>query len=194
MEITAELRWWSEKPEEFLSWFHQLRPGGHGTEEVIRTDCYFRLDTPGVGIKLREGLLEVKVRRALEKLPIGVLEVYAKESHKSNLDNGDMPGKGLLAVTKKRWLKTYHARESIWTAKVDKTNQGCEFEYSEVEISSRKYYSVCLEARDTHTNNPQKLLKEIIDMIDLPKEVFKCSNAMGYAEFLHTYLKANRLF
>ncbi|MGC9522545.1 MAG: hypothetical protein ACP5HG_11775 [Anaerolineae bacterium] len=63
MFATAEVRWFEEGeiPDHVLDWFAQVHPMSQ--PEPVRVDHYLRLrDTDGLGIKFREGRIEVKQR------------------------------------------------------------------------------------------------------------------------------------
>jgi len=63
---TAEIRWFlqGEIPEEILSWFTGFDDFPASTQ--TRTDHYLRLPDTGIGIKIREGLIEHKQLRGRE--------------------------------------------------------------------------------------------------------------------------------
>jgi hypothetical protein len=57
---TIELRWFyrEDLPAEIANWFDTL--GSNGTDADVRTDFYLQSSSPEVGIKIRQGNLEVK--------------------------------------------------------------------------------------------------------------------------------------
>jgi hypothetical protein len=60
---TTEVRWFSQGiiPDDIQVWFNSL---GTPAIQPIRTDIYFPQSNSGIGIKLRDGRLEIKVRRS----------------------------------------------------------------------------------------------------------------------------------
>ena len=76
MRITAELRWFNlgPLPQAIAAWFAHPKLGQYQQPPTHREDNYLYLPNQDhVGIKTRQGQLEIKLRQAqLEKLPLGV--------------------------------------------------------------------------------------------------------------------------
>lgn len=182
---SAEIRWWSEREDDLKSWFHALNPQGDGRRESSRTDYYFKLSSSFTGIKIREGNLEVKGRLRFENNSFGKVEHYRKESHDTELRVQDfLPGE-LIAVKKTRWLKVFDASAIMWILDSDPPKKNCTVEFAKVEIEQRKFYTICFEASDPESKNPQKVLTEALTDRKVPALNFEKKLSAGYSEFLN---------
>jgi hypothetical protein len=68
---SIELRWFyrGDLPEEIANWFNTL--GANDTDADVRTDVYLESGSPEVGIKIRQGNLEVKhLQQQFDKIDI----------------------------------------------------------------------------------------------------------------------------
>ena len=160
MQLTAELRWFyrGTLPEAVSQWFeHQL--GEHLAPPEEREDFY--LLSPGceyMGIKLRQGRLEIKWRRA----ELGVLSFGDRVEGKA-----EKWGKWLCedpteesfqpTTVVEKWLRVKKVRsqrqyqvlpgEAIIavpiTASID---QGCTVELTELDINDNSWWSLAFEA------------------------------------------------
>ncbi|MFN2292752.1 MAG: hypothetical protein ACK2UC_16285 [Anaerolineae bacterium] len=161
MYPTAELRWfyWGAAPRAALDWLEQW--GGLPEPQAPRRDYYLRL--PGnssLGIKLREGQIEVKRRtrqrgtaRFGENVA-GMVEHWRKWSFpiadsEAGTDAWLTPASAWIPVDKARRLHRYGlaADGTLSQVSLERMPQrGCEFELSEVRAQGDMWWSVCLEA------------------------------------------------
>ncbi|MER8688001.1 hypothetical protein [Mesorhizobium sp. M1136] len=163
MQPSAEIRWFHPGPipEKFSEWFKQ-QP--FVKDEDPRTDIYLVL--PGsktVGVKLREGLFEIKAERepprkvAFTKDVAGYTDAWIKFS----LDNPVVAaletaiissGAPLLRIGKRRSLQRYSfdkgAPEPV-RSKKPLPKQGCLFELTSLIVGKQKFWTLGFEAFGT---------------------------------------------
>jgi hypothetical protein len=159
MHTTAEVRWFREgrAPAHVEAWF-----SGGGREPTVlpvRVDHYLRLvDSEHLGIKLREGRLEVK--RRSRSLPVtrfsapvaGVMELWRKWgvplAGGPPQVSGD-PGASWIEVEKERALCRYRLMEDrrmVATATDWYPEQGCDLELTAVRVRGREWWTLAFEA------------------------------------------------
>jgi hypothetical protein len=159
MYTTAEVRWFQEgrAPEHVEAWFSG--GGREPTFQPVRVDHYLRLvDGDHLGIKLREGRLEVKQReRSLSVTHFsarvaGAMELWRKWSiplaggphHVS----GD-PGTSWIEVEKERALCRYRLlehRRIVATSTDWYSDRGCDLELTAVRARGWEWWTLALEA------------------------------------------------
>lgn len=164
MYPTMEIRWFyqGQLPPEVAAWFVRLGPPAE--EQPGRTDHYLRL--PGneaLGIKLREGRLELKRRESQPETAdfhpqvSGWLARWRKWSFPLAESDSPLPGPDTawVAVEKRRRLRRYRVasgREVELVLGETEPAQGCEFELSQIEAAGRQWWSVCFEAFGDEAN------------------------------------------
>jgi hypothetical protein len=159
MYTTAEVRWFhrGRAPAHVEAWF---RGGGREpTVQSVRVDRYLRLvDGEHLGIKLREGRLEVKQReRSLsvtrfDARAAGVMELWRKWSVPLAVGphqvSGD-PGTSWIEVEKERALCRYgllEDRRIVATSTDCYPDHGCDLELTAVQVRGREWWTLALEA------------------------------------------------
>lgn len=160
MLTTTELRWFKlgTLPKEITQWFqHQL---GDLAPPEEREDVY--LYTPGceyMGIKLRQGRLEIKWRKAElgnlrfgEKVE-GKVEKWGKwlceDPTQQSFQPQNVVGKSWVSVKKKRSQRKYQviSGESIVAVSVNQSiDQGCNVEITQLSINGNNWWSLAFEA------------------------------------------------
>ncbi|MDX1613181.1 MAG: hypothetical protein R3300_02660 [Candidatus Promineifilaceae bacterium] len=158
MYPTVEVRWFfrGRLPDQVTSWYREL-PGPLSSAET-RVDRYLRLDEgEAVGIKLREGNLEIKRRvEAFGKVSFpnrvtGRLEHWRKWSFALGIDTdaGDYVAgsdSDWLAVNKTRQLRRYLVEGGrLLALPVSDVERGCEVELAQVTLL-QSWWSIALEA------------------------------------------------
>ena len=149
---TMEVRWFYEGtvPPEVLEWFQQ------GTrkpeEQPRRVDYYLRLtDGDSLGIKLREGRIEIKQRHrqcgvvCLHKRATGVVEHWRKWSFGLAEAYGEPASVAAAApswigVGKRRRLRTYRltrGKEAVTVSALETIDQGCNLELANIEVHGK---------------------------------------------------------
>jgi hypothetical protein len=161
MLITAEIRWFlrGTLPEEVSRWFETVC--GTTTLYPTRVDLYLALpETDAVGVKLREGLLEVKRKDGdlgllnLHPNVAGHGNTWTKWSFPASMEEGHLGdlapnAPGWLAVAKTRRLSTLTISPD---GVVDLANEGpalgraCWIELTEVRMDHDEWWSLGFEA------------------------------------------------
>lgn len=162
MQLTAELRWFyrGTLPEEVVQWFQQGQLGKHLAPPEEREDLY--LYSPGceyLGIKLRQGRLEIKWR----KVELGVVHFGDRVEGKAekwgkwlcedptaeSFQTADVVGKSWVSVKKVRTQRQYQIfpGESITAVPVTESiGQGCNVELTQLESNGNAWWSLAFEA------------------------------------------------
>lgn len=156
---TVEVRWFERGsiPVGVADWF----AGGaiEPAEQIPRTDYYLQLPAEdALGIKLREGRLEIKKRQErygvahFHDRAAGLVEGWQKWSFAlaDDLPLSDETLSGSwLAVRKARWLRKFAARGAgtAFEIQLDEyASQGCYVELAGLQVYRAEWWSVCLEA------------------------------------------------
>lgn len=152
---SLELRWFisGELPSEISAWFVQDKLGGQLQPSETREDVY--LYTPEceyMGIKLRQGRLEVKWRQAeLEILPFarieGKLEKWSKWLCEDPKEESFKPER---VLKQKSWLK-------IGKVRSQRLYDSCALELTQLNIRDCKWWSLALETLGTEPQQMNKL-------------------------------------
>lgn len=152
---TAEVRWFLEGPVpgDARAWFRAVA----GAPEVeARTDRYVRPTSPdGLGVKWREGKLEIKRRAEVvgeERFHVvvaGRVERWRKWSFPlAPPAELAQPAGDWIAVAKRRQVRYFAAEPDgvRWLALGEQSAQACGLELGEVRVGDVVWWSVCLEA------------------------------------------------
>lgn len=172
MYPTVEVRWFmpGPAPAEVSDWFHREQPKSFAEPE--RVDSYLRIsDTDSLGIKLRQGRIEVKQRTRqlglvqLHRQAKGLVEQWRKWSFSLvgagyDLSQQPEPAGAWLAVKKERLLRTYRltANWQVAPAALDASGPGCDMELAQVTVGEKVYWSLCFEAFGEEAKLEQNLL------------------------------------
>ena len=162
---TVEARWFrqGEVSPEVASWFHEAE--GDVDRRPRRVDHYLRLkNRNGLGIKLREGRIEVKQRNLrkdaihFHQHAVGAIEHWRKwsfplaGSHQAQLSIA-VPEASWTRVSKERRLLTYRLTEDgrvvVATSPRDRsdvTRQGCVMELTGVRVGGQDWWTLAFEA------------------------------------------------
>lgn len=197
---SREIRWFY--PTELKSVEKWFMDNGYTFENADpRTDYYLPLkNQDDIGIKLREGNVEIKQRIArtkkenISELANGYFENYIKWSFSSA--ERDPLFQEIIEGEKFNWLGVrkerigYKLKEnqngSIIRVKMDEFPEyGCQVEYTRIKIKEELWYSLCLEWFG------EKEIEIDLSILDemLGNQELKASNSMGYAEFLKNFVK-----
>ena len=157
---TLETRWFypGSIPGDVLAWYHY---GERAPEaQPTRIDYYLRLEGhDDLGIKLREGRIEIKQRAEqygvehLHKCVHGLVEGWRKWSFGVNdmgsgLSGLTGPRPSWIAIRKARRLRRYlvtDAGDVIAAAVAEIAPQGCHIELAEIVIHSETWWSLAFE-------------------------------------------------
>lgn len=199
---TVETRWFyrGATPAAVLDWYHS---GERAPEaQPTRTDSYLQPSPPGdMGIKLREGRLEIKQRvrqygvTCFHERACGQIEHWQKASFEAEAGPGVLmslvkPGASWIAVRKARKLRRYHVIDAATVEAVavpDYTARGCSIELAEIEVRSDNWWSLAFEAfgpEETLLENLLAVAQHAFAAGDAP--VLDAKHSFGYAYWLAT--------
>lgn len=155
MYSTAEVRWFTRGPlpEPVVAWFEAVAGAPAWGE---RTDCYVRpACRDGLGVKWREGTLEVKRRleivgeERLHEGVVGCVERWRKWTLPLvQAASVEEPAGDWVDVHKRRRIRDWTVAGAQVRRVPDEAYvaQGCSLELGQVEVGGRVWWSVCLEA------------------------------------------------
>jgi hypothetical protein len=196
-----EVRWFYEGaiPGEVVEWF---RSGERLTEnEPPRVDRYMRLgEADGLGIKVREGRLEIKQRTGkggvirFQGRASGQIEEWRKWSFVLDTSNEALggllvPGSAWVSVEKTRELRRYSLIPGgqLETALAGQfPARGCNAELSRLVVEGQSWWSVCLEAFGGESLLQEALMLAAARIFDRPLATFnlQASDSFGYPRWL----------
>jgi len=177
---TLEARWFclGTIPEQVREWFARSEPAP--IHEPSRVDHYLRLQRGhGLGIKLRQGSIEIKQRLhqygniSFHRHVTGVIEHWRKWSLPLAADGEGVaemlvPKSSWIAVRKDRMLRAYRcdAGGQIIATQGEYADQGCHLELTSVQARNRVWWTLAFEAygvesslRDSLASTMQYILK-----------------------------------
>lgn len=158
---SMEVRWFYQGtvPAEVAEWFHS--GSSQPEEQPPRVDYYLCLpEMDGLGIKLREGRLEVKRRQHQHGIlrlcdqAAGVVEHWRKWSFQLLAGDGELanslkPVSSWLGVEKGRLLRKHRVAEDDRLVPVpveEYPERGCSVELSTLRVEGQDWWSLCFEA------------------------------------------------
>lgn len=193
MYKSKELRWFStRKNEKIMDWFGSHRLNLDSTE--ARTDFYLPLQKEDIGIKLREGHIEIKHRTVppeavrLKSSVKGYLEEWIKWSFEKKADDPMFE-----AITKKKeydWHEVAKKRMAvkliqkdgnlITVPAIEEVPYGCQIEYTLTRQMGKEWFTFGIEwfGHEFVELGPS-LLSKILGNTQL-----RLRQSMGYAAFL----------
>lgn len=188
MLTSVEVRWFLPEsiPQDIRDWFLGEALTGELTPTQNREDLYLDLgDREDVGIKWREGNLEVKWRqselgsRAFGEVWQGQMERWLKWSCEAETPNGFVEN----AIASRRWISIQKVRQQ----RQSKYAEGnCAVELSQLQIEQQTWWSLAFEA--TGNNDCLELiLEQTLEQIqqrDRPISSFTLKNSYAYPRFL----------
>ena len=192
MGATAEVRWFypGDVPEAVSAWFDALP--GELTEEQ-RTDHYLRPTDGALGLKWREGQLEIK-RRDAEGERAGITEHVAgrlERWRKWSFDAAERTSEERaywIGVAKTRWKRRYRVGADGHVtpyAGTDRLEDGCDVEVTAINVQGDTWWSVCLEAfgNEAALQNTLMQTAQHVFRITAPP-VLEEAQSKGYAAWL----------
>jgi hypothetical protein len=200
MFVSTEVRWFFQgpMPPGVLAWFYTVEKP---QEQPSRVDYYLDLGAyDSLGIKLREGRIEIKQREAQHGTAhfgsrfAGAMERWRKWSWDlagpgTGLAQGGNSSPAWIGVGKKRWLVTYQTggEEGIAPAPDGEAiEQGCQVELSRIQAQGQASWSLSFEAFGGEGAGRQALLLAAAHVlagepVDLSLSV---ANSYGYPKWL----------
>jgi hypothetical protein len=158
---SVEVRWFygATIPPQMLKWFREE----HGSLEdpACRVDHYLHLpDRDSLGIKLREGRIEIKQRHRrcgtveFHERATGLVEHWRKWSFELTQASERFPqvmvsDSSWIGVSKQRWLHRYRItgdRDIVPMDAVEYPEQGCDLELTSVKAEGKEWWTWGFEA------------------------------------------------
>lgn len=193
------MRWFTEGslPAGIVDWFE-----GHEPDPEIqprRVDYYFRVvGVDSIGIKLREGKIELKQRQRqlgvirLHERVHGILEEWSKWSFglaESAIGTlvVDLPSSGWIRAEKERAVRRYGLSDSgIHAASRGYYPvPGCAWELTEVDIAGSSWWSLGFEAFGSKDGLQDLLFRVALrTLLETEPPTFAADNSFGYPELL----------
>jgi hypothetical protein len=184
---TLEVRWFlqgriPEAIDQFKQYFHQ---GTIVSPVEEREDWYLQLpQNDDLGIKLREGKVEIKKRVAdrgmyqFAEQVAGRVEEWMKWSFASEVENQIFLEQNFkqewIAVKKSRQQKTYHILDQKITEVIDPTcptEQGCNLEIATLEMQKQTWFSLGFETfgeRDRLQETFEQIVHHVLENSQFP--------------------------
>ncbi len=199
---SIEVRWFHEGtiPPEVLEWFQQSE---HKPEEQpSRVDYYLRHTHQGsLGIKLREGRVEIKQRQRqygvvrFHQRVAGMVENWRKWSFElseagRDLSSAAVPASSWIGVEKERTLRRYRLtgdNEIVAVSVGEGSGQTCSLELTSIHVEGAEWWSLGFEAFDDEVADEGSLLlvaKQVLTACQPP--ALRARDSHGYPKWLIT--------
>lgn len=167
--VTAELRWFKagSVPAVTAQWFQSLTLGEHLPSLAAREDTYLPLPScPYLGIKLREGRLDIKLRRQIitalqvQDRIAGQVETWSKWSCEDPAATTLIPA---AIITEEPWMPIQKSRSQRQYQQLpdhppvsvpvnQDVEQGCTVEITALKLGANPWWSLAFEAFGPEAN------------------------------------------
>lgn len=189
---TVEIRW-------FFPELPLIEDRHFETQDELqqRIDWYLMPCNPKCGTKIREGMLQTKLKiaeighRSFGSLT-GTVEAYKKWSLKFDQAEppsiSEMQAVSWLPVSKRRKLQRFEVRGGQVTTSPVRPQNGCEFEMTELIVNNATYWTVGFEAvgdPNALEANVRAVAAEVVRRGGLLMD-FTSDRSCGYAQWLST--------
>jgi hypothetical protein len=185
MLTSLELRWFSpgELPSDVASWFSTAELGGQLQAPEAREDVYlYAPECEYMGIKLRQGRLEIKWRQAeLEILQFeraeGKLEKWSKWFCEDRTNESFQPER---VSRQKSWLR-------IGKVRSQRLYDGCALELTQLTIENNSWWSLALETlgADARTRDRLQSIFELVGKTYIGSQL-QLQNSYAYPKWIET--------
>jgi hypothetical protein len=198
------VRWFygGSPPAEVVEWFYS----GERTpeEEPQRVDQYLRLgDTDALGIKLREGMLEIKRRHRQQRVvrfhehATGLVEHWRKWGFslaEAGSDPAAMPAprSSWIGVQKGRKLRKYKLAEDGELLAIptgEYPDRGCTMELTTIHVEGQEWWSLGFEAFGEESSLAETLMLTARYLLapGRPPSSFDVTHSYGYPKWLQAF-------
>ena len=200
MYPTLEVRWFTRGsiPEEVREWFARGEPPP--MSEPPRVDHYLRLQrSNALGIKLREGRIEIKQRLhqygkiRFHRRVTGAIEHWRKWTMPLAVTGEGMaeilvPGSSWINVRKERMLRGYRCEVGgqVIATGGEYVDRGCHMELSTVQAGDRVWWTLAFEAYGTEPSLRGSLTSTMGHILgnDGVPTTLDARDSYGYARWL----------
>ncbi len=201
---TAEVRWFREGkiPTKLRSWFRKL--AAKAEPQPVRIDHYLlERDTDALGIKFRDGRVEVKQRQGERRLTsFGPgWDGYVESWHKWGFPLADAQRRGKafesfdnwIAVQKKRRVITYSIspKGKLIALPGDAGGEsGCSVELTQVRVKKTLWWTLGFEAKG-HPENLESTLERVVRAVlsGSAPPTFEPTDSFSYPGWLQVWNK-----
>jgi len=203
MKLSYEVRWFFEKSQgQIEEWFNQKGMFFNKGKSNKRIDFYLPVSS-GLGVKLREGDIEIKQRFENEKsdefkVP-GKVETWQKWDFE--LKDSDNESAKIIKGKDKSWIRLpkerigfqYNFTGNERAQEVNIKNiipEGCQVEYTRLILNNKVYYTFNIESfseSGSQRNNFKKGIKLAFSELHTKSLIYE--NSMGYPEFILKIIK-----
>ena len=200
MYPTVEVRWFYEGmvPPAVLQWFQQADQ--ELVQQPPRMDYYLRItDREGLGIKLREGRIEIKQRHQqlgivrFHERVAGAIEYWRKWSFELGEMHGGLAVRAAvdsswIGVSKARGLRRYRLtgeRKVVAMSTEAYADRGCDLELTNVRVGEKAWWSLSFEAFGSEPTLRENLLlvaKQVFAIGEPP--ALDARDSCGYPKWL----------
>ncbi len=201
MLSSTELRWFypGKLPEAVSAWFRAEYLGKVLEPPEKREDIYLYIasDCDYMGIKLRQGRLEIKWRKAelgivsIAPKVEGKLEAWDKWACEDSTAKNFQPQS---VIDKSHWVKVSKVRQQrkyqvleqmVQDVPLNTTlDQGCNVELTQLSIGSNDWWSIALEAFGASTDNLHVVATKVFQHYDLSS--LQAKDSFAYPRWLTT--------
>ena len=192
---TIEVRWFYPGilPTEILTWFSKA--GESTVKPDIRRDVYLQSVSPDMGIKLREGNLEVKYRQAkirIDGCGISQVEFWSKwicMDDKSTMTPEDIADKvGWINIDKVRYQRLYQIEfaQDIQLRSISKpqANAGA-IEVTQLQVFEQDWWTIACEYLGDNISLNLQFLPLVSSLLSDYPLYLDSSLECGYPEWLN---------
>ncbi|AFY94198.1 hypothetical protein [Chamaesiphon minutus] len=192
---TIELRWFyrGDLPAEIANWFDTL--GSNGTDADARTDFYLQSSSPEVGIKIRQGNLEVKhLQQQFDKIDIdrfgeSNIEQWSKWiCHDRSAHAPATRKQGWIQVDKVRQQRFYRVEFSdplkLIPISTPRKNAAA-IELTTLQLCGQAWWTIACEYLGDNISIDRQFLPIVRALlVSYPQTISKSSISSGYPQWL----------
>jgi len=193
---STEIRWFSDKATPLVKLFNTFP--GKSSNAQVRTDRYLNRNSESIGIKIREGRMEIKLlvgsHQHTFKRHRWTIEDWVKCSYQDSAGSLQKLGKidsdnfSWIDILKKRKQKKYKIiKTTVTPVDFDEDiNQGCTVEYTSIKVHETiPYYTLGFEAFGKDNQASYRNLTAMLNYSEayLQPQALKEIICGGYARF-----------
>jgi hypothetical protein len=190
---TIEVRWFyhGSLPDEAIDWFKTL--GENPSQPDARTDVYFQSSSPDLGVKLRQGNLEVKYRQQqlgniqIERFPESQVEQWSKWIC-DGVPSSSAEKQGWIQVDKVRYQRFYQVEflDRIQLIPIDTPRQNAAaIEITDLQLRGQSWWTIACEYLGNNISIDRQFSPLVRSLLlNHPLSTFTPSISGGYPQWL----------